>query len=69
MPLASGTHPGLYEILAPVGTGGMGKVDRARDARLGRDVAVKMLPVDVASNAERPPAATDKFRLAEFTTE
>jgi eukaryotic-like serine/threonine-protein kinase len=51
--LAPGTRLGPYEILAPLGAGGMGEVYRARDPRLDREVAVKVLPADVASNAER----------------
>jgi len=41
MTLASGTHLGPYEVLAPIGAGGMGEVYRARDPRPGRDVAVR----------------------------
>ncbi len=53
MPLTNGTRLGPYEILAPLGAGGMGEVYRARDTRLGREVAVKVLPVGVSSDLER----------------
>jgi serine/threonine protein kinase/Tol biopolymer transport system component len=53
MPLAAGTRLGLYEILAPIGAGGMGEVYRAKDTRLGRDVAIKVLPDAFAHDAER----------------
>ena len=53
MPLAAGQKLGPYEIVAPIGAGGMGEVYRARDARLGRDVAVKILPPELAADPER----------------
>jgi eukaryotic-like serine/threonine-protein kinase len=53
MPLDSGTKLGPYEIQSPLGTGGMGEVYRARDTRLGRDVAVKVLTKSFAHDPER----------------
>ena len=53
MTLPSGTRLGPYEVLSPLGAGGMGEVYRARDTRLDREVAVKVLPEELASNVER----------------
>jgi eukaryotic-like serine/threonine-protein kinase len=53
MPFSSGTKLGPYEIQAPLGAGGMGEVYRARDTRLGRDVALKILPESFARDSER----------------
>src|ERR1700757_1961471 len=50
MALSAGMKLGPYEILAPLGAGGMGEVYRARDTRLERDVAVKVLPSDLSSD-------------------
>jgi serine/threonine protein kinase len=51
--LAPGARLGPYEILAPIGAGGMGEVYRARDTRLGRDVAIKVIAFDVSSDSDR----------------
>src|SRR5262245_24265398 len=53
MTISPGTRPGPYEILAPLGAGGMGEVYRARDERLKRDVAVKVLPQSFANDPDR----------------
>jgi WD40 repeat protein len=57
MALNPGTRLGSYEIVAPIGAGGMGEVYRARDSKLNRDVAIKVLPAHLASD----PAALDRF--------
>ena len=59
-PLATGSHLGPYEIVSALGAGGMGEVYRARDGRLGRDVAIKVLPA---------PFAADPHRLRRFEDE
>src|SRR5437870_6359485 len=52
MPISSGTRLGPYEVVAPLGAGGMGEVWRGRDTRLDRAVAIKVLPGDFASNKQ-----------------
>src|SRR5262249_49136982 len=53
MPLAPGTHLGPYEIMTPLGAGGMGEVYRARDTRLERSVAIKILPEQLSKDPTR----------------
>ena len=53
MPLAPGSRLGPYEVVSALGAGGMGEVYRARDSRLKRDVALKILPESVAADPER----------------
>jgi Tol biopolymer transport system component len=60
VPLSAGDKIGIYEVVAPLGAGGMGEVYRARDGKLKRDVAIKVLPADMA---------TDPDRLARFQRE
>ena len=73
MALTSGARLGVYEIIAPIGAGGMGEVYRARDTKLGRDVALKLLPDLFANDADRlarfrreaqVPAALDHPHIA-----
>src|SRR6266550_3176263 len=53
MTLTAGSRLGPYEVLGQLGAGGMGEVYRARDTRLGRDVAIKVLPAGLASDPDR----------------
>jgi len=53
MALSPGTRLGHYEVVAPLGAGGMGEVYRARDSRLNRDVAIKVLPEKFFEDRER----------------
>ena len=52
MSLSPGTRLAQFEVVAPIGAGGMGEVYRARDSRLGRDVALKVLPDHLAGDSE-----------------
>ena len=60
MPLAPGSRVGVYEVIALLGRGGMGEVYRARDSKLNREVAIKILP---------PPFGLDPHRLLRFERE
>jgi serine/threonine protein kinase/tetratricopeptide (TPR) repeat protein len=53
MTISAGSRLGPYEILSPIGAGGMGEVYRAKDPRLGRDVAIKVLPASFSQDADR----------------
>src|ERR1039457_3923843 len=64
MPLTSGTKLGPYEIQSPIGAGGMGEVYRARDARLNRDVAIKILPASFSADPERLQRFAQESRAA-----
>ena len=62
MALGPGSRIGTYEILSALGAGGMGAVYRARDTKLGRDVAIKILPDAFAADAERQRLAQPELR-------
>ena len=64
MPLMSGVRLGPYEIVGPLGSGGMGEVYRARDPRLGRDVAIKVLPAAFSADPERLQRFEQEARAA-----
>src|SRR5262249_33143818 len=52
MPISSGQRIGPYEVISSIGAGGMGEVYRARDPRLGRDIALKILPAEFSANRD-----------------
>jgi len=64
MSLAAGVRLGPYELLGLIGAGGMGEVYRARDTRLERDVAIKVLPVDRVADEERRRRFIQEARAA-----
>src|SRR5215510_12643864 len=64
MALSSGARLGPYEILSPLGAGGMGEDYRARDPRLGRDVAIKVLPASFSSDPDRLKRFEQEARAA-----
>ena len=63
MTLAAGTRLGAYEVLALIGAGGMGEVYRARDTKLGRDVAIKILPDAFIEDSDRRARFEREARL------
>ena len=64
MPLTSGSKLGPYEIQSPLGAGGMGEVYRARDPRLNREVAIKILPASFSADPERLQRFAQECRAA-----
>src|SRR5436190_1777043 len=66
MPLAPGLRLGPYEVVSPLGAGGMGEVYRGRDTRLDRSVAIKILPAELASNAELRLRLESGAKLLDF---
>ena len=71
MTIQAGSRLGPYEIVAPIGAGGMGEVFRARDPRLGRDVAIKVLPASFSADPDRfsPYSPSSRMLLNVLHTE
>jgi serine/threonine protein kinase len=65
MPLDAGTRLGAYEVVLPLGAGGMGEVYRARDTKIGRDVALKILPESFVHDPELTGEPTPVAERAE----
>jgi len=64
MTMSAGTRLGVYEVLSPLGSGGMGEVYWARDTRLSREVAIKVLPGDLSAD----PSRLKRFEAASRST-
>src|SRR3954470_20179753 len=64
MTITPGTRLGPYEIVSPIGAGGMGQVFRARDPRLGREVALKILPPEMSGDSARRARFEQEARAA-----
>src|SRR5215471_15662055 len=64
MPLNPGLRIGPYEVISSIGAGGMGEVYRARDSRLGRDIAIKVLPASFSHDADRLKRFEQEARAA-----
>jgi serine/threonine protein kinase len=64
MTISSGTKLGSYEIVSRIGAGGMGEVWRAKDAKIGRDVAIKVLPASLVADADRLQRFEQEARAA-----
>src|SRR5213080_3212383 len=68
MAVATGTRLGPYEVVAPIGAGGMGEVYRARDTRLAREVAIKVVPPELAQRFEREARAISQLNHPNICT-